>query len=66
MHLVNGRDLQYLLISLLIAVRNKFDTLQVTFESHSTNDEYENFVSAYIEAKGEDIPTKTRAKCRVP
>ena len=35
-------------------------------ETHTPNDEYENFVNANIEAAAECIPTKQRAKPRVP
>ena len=48
-----------------LTVRNKFDTLQKTCERHSSNDEYENFLTFYIEAAVECIPPKPRAKCRV-
>ena len=35
-------------------------------EKHTPNDEYENFVNAHLEAVAECIPTKQRAKPRVP
>ena len=50
----------------MIIVRKKFGTLQETTESHSQNDEYENFVTTYREAAAECTPIKPRAKCRVP
>ena len=47
-------------------VRNKFDALQETSKRHTRDDEYENFVTAHIEAVSESIPTKPKAKYRVP
>ena len=38
-----------------VTVRNKFATLQETFEIHTPNHEYENFANAYIEAATECI-----------
>ena len=49
-----------------VTVRNKYGTLQAISKKHSLNDEYENFVTAYLEAATGRIPTKLRAKCRVP
>ena len=53
--LLNNRDIKdkYALI-----LRNKFDALQEKSETHTPNDEYENFVNAYLEAAAECIPTK--------
>ena len=48
-----------------LALRNKFHALQKT-ETHTPNDEYENFVNAHLEAAAECIPTKQRTKPRVP
>ena len=45
---------------------NKFYTFQEKSERYTLNDEYENFISAHIEAAAKCIPTKPRAKCRVP
>ena len=45
-----------------ISLRNKFDALQEKTETCTPNDEYENFVSAYLEAVAEYIPTKQRTK----
>ena len=42
-----------------------FDALQ-KIETHTPNDEYENFVNANLEAAAERIPTKQKAKPRVP
>ena len=49
----------------MLTLRNKFDTLQDISETHALNDEYENFVYAYLEVAAECIPTKQRAKLRV-
>ena len=49
-----------------LTLRNKFDALQGISETLTPNDEYENFVNAHIEATAEYIPTKQRAKPRVP
>ena len=43
-----------------------FDTLQEISKKPSLNDEYENSVAAQSEAATECIPTKPRAKCKVP
>ena len=50
----------------MLAVRNKFDSLQEIFERHSMNDEFENFIFALGEDAAECIPAKPRATCRVP
>ena len=49
-----------------VTVQNKFDTLQETFERHTLNDEYENFVTIHIERAAKYIPIKPKAKFRVP
>ena len=49
-----------------LTLRNKFDARQEKSETHTPNDEYENFVNAHLEAAAECIPTKQRAKPRVP
>ena len=49
-----------------VTVRNKFESLQETSEIHTPNDDYENFLTAYMEAVIECVPTKPKAKCRVP
>ena len=49
-----------------ITLRNKFDALQEISETLTPNDEYENFVNAHMEAAAKSIPTKLRAKHRVP
>ena len=51
----------------MITVGNKFNSFQATFERHTPNDEYENFVTTHLEAAAaECIPTKLRVKFRVP
>ena len=59
----NNRDISD---EYLATVRNKFDIFQEISETHTLNDECENFVTAHIEATAEYIPTKPTAKCRVP
>ena len=49
-----------------VTLRNKFDALQEKTETHTPNDEYENFVNTHIEAAAECIPTKQRTKPMVP
>ena len=49
----------------LIAIRNKFDALQEKTETHTPNDEYENFIKAHLEAAAKYIPTKYRTESRV-
>ena len=50
----------------MITLRNKFDALQEISETLTPSDKYENFVNACMEAEAECIPTKLRAKHRVP
>ena len=50
----------------MLTVRNEFDILQDISEIHTPNDEYENFVTAHMEAAAECIQSKLRAKCGVP
>ena len=45
----------------VLALRNRFDTLQEKTVTRTPNDEYENFVNAHLEAA-----TKHRTKSRVP
>ena len=47
-------------------MRNRFETLQEKTEKGTTNDEYENFVNAHLEAAANCIPTKSKTKYRVP
>ena len=49
----------------MVALRNKFDAPQKT-GILTPNDEYENFVNAHLEAAAKYMPTKLRAKPRVP
>ena len=60
-HLQRGIMNRYMVI-----IREKSDILQKISERHTVNDEYENFVTTHIEAAAECLPTKLRAKCRVP
>ena len=46
-------------------MRNKFNALQEKTEIRTPNDEYENFVNAYLEAAAKYIPTKLRTKYTV-
>ena len=51
----------------MVTVRNKLDILQEVFEILIPTDEYENLVSAHMEAAAAKcIYIKPRAKCRVP
>ena len=50
----------------MTTLRNKFNALQEIYEALTPNDEYENFIKAHMEAAAECIPTKLRAKHRVP
>ena len=61
--LLNNRDIRNKYTLTLI---NKFDACQEISETLTSNDEYENFVKAQLEAVTECIPTKQRAKSRVP
>ena len=61
--LFNNRDTKY---KYTLTLRNKFDALQGISETPTPNDEYENFVNVHLEAAAESIPTKQRAKPRVP
>ena len=49
-----------------LALRNTYDAQQEKTETPTPNEEYENFVNAHLEAAAEFIPTKQRAKSRVP
>ena len=50
----------------MLSVRNKIDTLQEKSKKYTLNKEYENFITAFIEAAAESIPTKPKTKYRVP
>ena len=49
-----------------LTLRNKFNALQEKTETHTPNDEYENFINAYLETAAECIPSKQRIKPRAP
>ena len=61
--LLNNKDIRD---KYMLALRNKFDAQQEKTEIHTPNDEYKNFINAYIEAAAKYIPTKLRTKSRVP
>ena len=61
--LLNKKDIRY---KYALTLRNKFDALQEISETPTLKDEYENFVNTHLEAAAESIPTKQRAKPRVP
>ncbi len=50
----------------LLTRRKKFDALSEKIETHTPNDEYENFVNANLEAAAKSIPNKQRTKHTVP
>ena len=49
----------------ILAIRNKYDALQEQTETHTPNEEYENFISTHLELAAEFLPTKQRRKYRV-
>ena len=49
-----------------LKLRNKFDALQEKTQTHTPNDEYENFVKGHLYVAAECIPTKQRTKPKVP
>ena len=61
--LLNNKDIRD---KYIIALRNKFDTLQEKTETHTPNDEYENLINAHLEAAAKYIPAKHRTKSTVP
>ena len=61
--LLNNRDISD---KYALTLKIKFDELQKS-ETHTLNDEYENFINPHLKAAAaECIPTKQRAKPRVP
>ena len=60
--LLNNRDIRD---KYVVTPRNKFSALQEKTETHTVNDEYENFVNAHLEAAAECLSTKQRTKSRV-
>ena len=61
--MLNNRDIKD---KYALALINKFNALQEKIETHTSNDEYEKFIIAHLEATAECIPTKPRTKPRVP
>ena len=61
--LLNNRDIRD---KYALTQRNKFNALQEKIETHTLNDVYEHFVKAHLQAVAECIPTKQRAKPRIP
>ena len=60
---MNNRDIRD---KYVLELRNRFETLQEKTEKSTPNDEYENFVNAYLEAAAKCIPTKLKTKYKVP
>ena len=50
----------------VVELRNRFETQREKTEKGTPNDEYENIVSAHLEAAAKCIPRKPRTKYRVP
>ena len=50
----------------MLTLKNKFDALEEISETPTPNDEYVNFANAHLEAAADCIPTKQKAKLRVP
>ena len=61
--LLNNRDIRY---KYTLTLRDKFDAIQEISETPTPNNNYEDFVNAYLKASAECIPTNERAKPRVP
>ena len=61
--LLNNRDIRD---KYALELRNKYDTLQEKTGTHTSNEEYENFINAHLEVAVEFILTKQRNKSRVP
>ena len=49
----------------MLTLRNKFNAQQDKSETHTLNDEYEDFINAHLEAAAEYMPTKQKVKPRV-
>ena len=60
---LNNRDIRD---KYTLTLRNKFNALQEISETPTPNEKYEDFVNAHLEVAAECIPTKQRAKPRVP
>ena len=63
MVLLNNRDIRD---KYVLALRNRFKTLQEKTEKVTPNDKYENFVNAHLEVAAKYILIKSRTKYRVP
>ena len=63
---MTGPCLKTGILEIYANTRNKFNALQEISKTPTANDEYENFVNANLEVVAECIPTKQRAKPRVP
>ena len=50
----------------MIIYVKKIEVLPEKSETHTTNDEYENFVNAQLEVAAEFLPPEQRAKSRAP
>ena len=61
--LLNDRDIRD---KYVLELRYRFETLQKKTDKGTTNDEYENFVNAHLEAAAKCIPTKPGTKYGVP
>ena len=42
-----------------LTLKNKFEAQQEKMETHTPNDEYENFVNAHLDAEAECIQSKS-------
>ena len=49
-----------------VTIGKKIDTLLEVFEKITPDDEYENYANAHMKATAECIPTKPKAKHRIP
>ena len=61
--LLNNRDIRD---KYVLELKNRFEALQEKTGKGTLNDEYESFVTAYLEAAAKCIPTNPRTKYRVP
>ena len=61
--LLNNRDITD---EFTITLRNESDAVQEMSKTITSNDKYENFLHAFMEAAAEFIPTKLRAKYNLP
>ena len=56
---MNNRDIRD---KYVLELRNRYETLEERTEKSTPNDEYENFVNAYLEAAAKCILTKLKTK----